>query len=406
MTSFSVIIHERLGWCPHAPAIRTAPSALGVSPENVHTAQPGDGGADGSPGREWRGVCIAVESLKAMGRDRRLLGFTALAGVVMLFLIAVEANIAAQVKSIVPSPDTPLSHMFTYSLGDFLVLFDMRFFSLSIHAGDSFLSFDLRLLGIEMICLSCFTILLAGLVLYRRENGAQQPVTIRGILHDIRPHGTTLATLSVAIALSAMLMYAVISTSPFFGKSVSAIEMAVFNLPYAYYLQGEPIYSALLYSFEIMFINILLFLAAFYIVPVIVLEKRALLAALAGSVSLMRKTWREMLGCAIIYGTIVLGMATVAVVIGQSPFLLNRDYDFFINMSRGQPLVVAVCFLFLIVCWGMMAAGFTAGGIAIADLYGCGKTGTVRGGEPQYPRTTTPTKDQSASECRSKNLNG
>ena len=168
------------------------------------------------------------------------------------------------------------------------------------------------------------------------------------------------------------ILNAIIFQTQFFGKIIFTIEMAIFNLPYAYYLQGETIWMALYHSYEIMFINIILFLVALYVVPVIVLEKRGLVPALAGSVSLMRKTWRELLGCAIIYGAIVLGVAAVALVIGQSPYLLNHDFDFFINMSRGQLLMMTVCFLFLTGCWVMMAAGFTAAGIAITDLYSCG----------------------------------
>ena len=174
------------------------------------------------------------------------------------------------------------------------------------------------------------------------------------------------------MALCGTFLYAIISQSQFFGKIVSGISMAVFYLPYAYYLQETPLHSALFFSFKIMFINIILFLVALYVVPVIVLERKGLVSAFAGSVSLMKKTWRELLGCAIIYSTIVLGVAAIALVIGQSPLLLNHDYDFFINMSRGQPLMMAVCFLFLTACWAMMAAGFTAAGIAITDLYSCG----------------------------------
>ena len=204
-----------------------------------------------------------------------------------------------------------------------------------------------------------------------------RPPTIRESIAGVSAHAATLAALSVTMALFGTLLDAILFQTQFFGKIVFTIEMAVFNLPYAYYLQGEPIYMALFYSFKIMFINIILFLVALYVVPVIVLEKKGLVPALAGSVSLMKKTWRELLGCAVIYGAIVLGVAAVALVIGQSPYLLNHDFDFFINMSRGQPLMMTVCFLFLTGCWVMMAAGFTAGGIAITDLYACGKTNQV-----------------------------
>ena len=36
-----------------------------------------------------------------------------------------------------------------------------------------------------------------------------------------------------------------------------------------------------------------------------------------------------------------------------------------------------VCYGFIIVCWALMAAGFTAAGVALSDLYSCGTTGRV-----------------------------
>ena len=371
---FISVCKKYLGWCPNAPAIRTAPAVLMVPPENIHPAQPGDGGSAGSPGRIRYGVSIAVGSLKAMFRDRQLLRFTFLSGLVMLFLIAVEEYIATQNAYIVTHLDNSLSFMISYPPEDPLIVYDTRFFDMSIPFGNSNFSFDIRLFVIEMFCLFCFAVLLAGIIIYRTGKGASRPPTIRESITGVGAHARPLAILSVTMALSGAFLNAIVFQTQFFGKMIFTIEMAVFNLPYAYYLQGEPIYMALYYSFRIMFINIILFLVVLYVVPVIVLEKKGLVPALAGSVSLMRKTWRELLGCAVIYGAIVLGVAAVALVIGQSPYLLNHDFDFFINMSRGQLMMMTVCFLFLAGCWAMMAAGFTAGGIAITDLYACGKT--------------------------------
>jgi hypothetical protein len=398
MTCISEIIHDWMGWCPNAPAIRTAPAVLVVPPENIHPAQSGDRGPAGSSGRIRSGVSIAAGSLKAMFRDRQLFWFTFLSGLVMLFLILAE-------EWKVTPPHYILSSFFFFPIGDILISFDTRFFWIGVNFGETFFYLDLPLFLVDIICLSCFTILLAGLVLYRSENSAQQPVTIRGIFYNVRTHATRLAALSVAMAFFGTLLNAIIFQSQFFGKIISAIEMAVFNLPYAYYLQGEPIYSALFHSFQIMFLNILLFLVALYVVPVIVLEKKGLVPALSGSGSLMRKTRHELLGCAVVYGAIFLGIAVVALVIGQSPYLLNHDFDFFINMSRGQPLMMAVCFQFLIGCWVMMAVGFTAAGIATTDLYMYGKTGQVPGGNNSHTITTTPVKDQSAIESRRDILN-
>ena len=86
-----------------------------------------------------------------------------------------------------------------------------------------------------------------------------------------------------------------------------------------------------------------------------------------------------MLGCLIVFGLIVLGVFAVGVLIGQSPALLNHDYDFFISRSRGYLPMMVVCYGFIVACWVLMAAGFTAAGVAIADLYQVGKRSGISG---------------------------
>jgi hypothetical protein len=126
-----------------------------------------------------------------------------------------------------------------------------------------------------------------------------------------------------------------------------------------------------------MFINIFLFLLVLYVIPVIVLEKKGLVSSLAGSFRLMKKTWQEMLGCVLVFGAIVLGVAAIALVIGQSPLLLNHDYDFFLQMSRGQVLMTIACYGFIFACGVLMAVGSTVLGIAITNLYACGRMDMV-----------------------------
>lgn len=352
----SEIIHEWMGWCPNAPALRTAPAVLVVPPETMHPREPGSSGSPVSSGRFRSGIRIATGSLRALFRDRRLLWFSILAGLVMLFLIAVEEWTVAHIQSSPP-------------------------FLIDIPIGGSVLTYpflDTRLFLIEMICLSCFTILLAGLILYRAGNLTHKSLTIREAFTRVSVHAGPLGTLSIAMALFGIFLYEIISQSQFFGKIISTIDMAVFYLPYAYYFPN-PLSAAIYFSVIIMFVNIILFLAALYVVPVIVLGKKGPVTALADSFRLMKKTWREMLGCVLVFGAIVLGVAAVALVIGQSPLLLSHDYDFFLQVSRGQVLMTGVCYGFIIACGVMMAAGFTAAGIAVTDLYSCGTEINVHG---------------------------
>ena len=101
--NFSDIIRKYTGWCPNAPAIRTAPSVLIVPPDMVNPAQPGSGGTTGGPGRIRRGIGIATGSIKTLVRDKKLLWFSFFAGLVILFLILAEGWNVTHYNSILSS---------------------------------------------------------------------------------------------------------------------------------------------------------------------------------------------------------------------------------------------------------------------------------------------------------------
>jgi hypothetical protein len=376
MTRVAEVIRGWLGWCPNAPPMRTAPAVLLVPPEIIHAAQPGGGGPVGRPGRIRDGISIAVASLKTLVQDRHLLGFTFLSGLVMLFLVLAEAWNNRYID-----PAYPVAVL----IGDSSIYLDLQYRWIAIPLGDSNFIFFLGLFLIELVCVSGFIILLTGLIQYRSGNRRKPPVTVSEGLSAVRASFGSLAVLSVGMALLATIFYTIISQSEFVGSIIHSI-MDLFWLPYAYY---EPpmgmgmgffatLYaSAYFFSLEIMVINILLFLAAMYLVPGIVLEKKGLVSAVAGSITLLRRTWREVLGCILVFGLITLGVFAVGLLIGQSPVLVNNDLDFFISRSRGYFPMMVVCYGFLVSCWVLMAAGFTAAGVALSDLYTCGTTGRV-----------------------------
>ena len=247
----------------------------------VHPAIPDGSGPVGRPGRIRDGISIAAASLKALVRDRMLLGFTFLAGLVMLFLVLAEGWSHRYID-----PAFPV----TILIGDSSIYLDLQYLWVGIPLGDSHFIFYFGLFLIEMVCLSGFIIVLAGLILYRSGNREEKPVTVREGLSVLRASFGSLAALSVGMALIATIAYDLIFNSLFFASIIRSI-MELFWLPYAYYepqnwTLGAIYYSAYFFSLEIMVINILLFLAALYLVPAIVLEKKGLIPALAGSVTL------------------------------------------------------------------------------------------------------------------------
>ena len=348
---------QTMGWCPNAPSLRTAPAVLDVRSLTVNPAQPGSSGAGGGPGRIRRGISIATGSIMAIARDKRLLWYSFLAGLVILFLIVAEGWIVTHVDSALPA----------------LIFIPFE--------NSSFILFDIRLFLIEAVCLSCFTLLLAALVWYRNRSRAKTPVTIREGFDGINTHAGPLSALAIAMALVATVLFEISSQSQVVGKAELGISLALFHIPYAYYIPNE-VFSALYFAFQIMVVNIVLFLLALYVVPVIVLDNKGLFPALAGSVSLMKKTWRELLGCVLIFGAVFLGVAAVALLIGGSHLLLNNDYDFFLSVTRGRVLMTVVSSGFLLACGVLMAVGSTILGIAITDLYSLGKTCAI----PHVPR--------------------
>ncbi|NMB78641.1 MAG: hypothetical protein GYA23_06050 [Methanomicrobiales archaeon] len=310
-----------------------------------------DGSNHPSASRRIRdGISIATGSLKAMIHDRQLFWFSFMAGLVLLFLIAA-----------VGWTNTHLESALLYSFT----------------AGSDFLVIDLRLLFLEMICLSCFTLILAGLVLHRHATAEKRPVPVRDSFSRINSHTNSLLGLSLGMAVVATLVYLILTGTQLFGKIVFTISMAVFYMPYSYYFPNE-LYSALSFSTINIVSNSLVLLVTLYVVPEIVLGQKRLLPALAGAAGRISKTWCEMIGCLLVAGAIVLGVFTIALLIGQSPLLLNHDYDFFLQVSRGQILMTVACYGFVLACWSLLAFGITAAGVAMTDM--C--TGTRVGDSP------------------------
>ncbi len=362
MTHVSEVIRGWLGWCPNAPALRTAPAVLMVPPETIHADQPDGSGPAGRSGRVRLGINIAAGSLKTMVRNPYLLGFSFLSGLVMFFLIMAEVGDLKHFNKTLP-------------------------FQITLPLSNSFIVFDPWFFLVELICLSCFTILLAGLVLQRNGNGVAITVTFIETFAGARTHIGPLAVLSLAMALIATMAFGIISGIELFGDIVMRIQMAIIWIPDAYIPYGEVM--AFLYSFILLDINTVLFLFALWLVPFTVLKKTGPAPGRAGLLSLIRRTWREMLGCVLVYGTIVMGVFAVALVIGQLPQLLYQGYSYHAT-ALTHPLMVVVYYGFILACSIIMAAGFTAAGVAGAKLYRIEASGGISGRPEENREKTEP----------------
>jgi len=341
------------GWCPNAPVIHAAPAVLPVAPGNLDAKGPGSR-SGGTPGRIREGIALAADAIPSVFKNRRLLAFAALFGIVILALAAGETYLIVTAGN----------------AGPFLV---------SLQIGAETLVLDSRLFLLQLVCLSAFTFLFAALIRYRSRGNSPGPMTIRESFAATGTHTLTLESLAVLMALAGTLLFVVFTRTQFFGKIISDITMTVFYLPYAYYFPNL-FGSAIWFSAQVMAIAATEFLLVIGAVPFIVREDAGLLPALAASFRFAKRMWPEILGCVIVCGAIFLVIALTALTIGQSPLLVGHDYDFFLQISRGKILMMAACYGFVAACGVLMATGLAALGIAVADLNSLETTGQVRAG--------------------------
>ena len=336
-----------LGLCRKAPVLRMAPAIQMGETGSAISSQPGGGSTPARRGSVRDGIRIATGSLGALLRERSLLWFVILSSLAMLIL--------------------PLAWWWRITHAGSVLPFMVSMPASGKVFVNTHMVLDTGILLLEMICLSCFTLVLAGLILHRNNRG-RMTVPVRESFVGINGHTGSLLGLALLLSVIAWLAYEIVSQTRFFGGIIHTVSMAVFHLPYAYYFPGE-LSGALYFTFLLMAINTAVLLIALHVIPGIVLGKKRLIPALAGSAVLLKKTWCDLLGCAMVFGLVVLAAAAVALIIGQSPLLLSHDYDFFLQISRGQVLMTVVCFGFITACWAGIAAWLTAAGIAVADIY-------------------------------------
>jgi hypothetical protein len=280
-----------------------------------------------------------------MVRERQMLWFSLISGLLMFFLFA----------------------LMYWTRGN--VYYDP--FLIRILLGDFILWFDPRLVPILAFCLFCFTFLMAGLIRYRNRIRTDHPLTIREGLSGARAHAVPLAALSIAMALAGTILIAVVTSD---NLADISIQMMDIFMPYIWFLpDGLGLSITFWLMSVILCVTILLFLALLYVVPVIVLENKGLVPALAGSVTLIRKTWREMLGCILVYGALVLLIGVISLVMSQSLSLYNYDPVFW--NSQGPMPIAALVYETVLFCFTVLIAVCSmAAGVAIVDLYHVGRS--------------------------------
>ena len=338
-------IRYYLGWCPNAPALRSSPAGCRVPEEIIHPDRPG--GKDGIPARVRRGAGIARGSIRILIDNKRLLVFSLLTAVAILFMFAGEYLL--RVAQAYPHPA---------------------------------LAFPVRValtFGIEVITVFWITVLLAGTI------ASASSLSGRSATHPEPATILSLAGWSVVLALAGTSLFLLLNL--YAGDLLLVLFSTIARFPFGNVLEpglnGQgPITGlfhqtyAATYTLLFTMINLVLFAITLYVVPAIVIGKRRLPDAIAESAALVRKTWGEVLSCIFVF---CLALLAVSVVSGlfSLVFGLVPLEDPFWSAFYYQGWWYAAGALYMVVWYIIAVAGSTAFGIAIFRLYDYGKTGRV-----------------------------
>jgi len=347
----SEIIDVWLGWCPNAGTIRAASAVLSTPQVIVQSLEP-DGRGGGS-GRIDRGTRLAAVSIKLLNRNKQLLWFSVLTGLVMVFMFISQYGLR-------------LLGTYPYDAIDFPRWVVLTF-------------------AIELVSIFCLTVLLAGLLLSLSSGDGGQPASFREGLTRAKVYLRPLADWSVIVALLGTAIFVPLNYS---GYSPPYSLYPLLNqFPFNFIILPEvysrgPIggtyamLSAVTSTVVVSVINAGLFILTLFVVPLLVLENRHLPSAVAGSVSLTKKVWGEIIVCFLIFG-LVISMATLSSLLFRIVYGAVEP-DMLLFWYPGNAWIAgAVLYMFALSALAVIIS--TIAGIATMNLFTYGTTGRMSG---------------------------
>jgi len=315
-------IRKKLGWCPHAKTMYTSPPVISTPPVTFHPEPPGPGAGDS--GRIGRGVTLALGSFRILFRNRQLLWFSLLTGIVML--VSVASSLYLQYLSgavlfpgtnLMPDPASVL-----------IVRGSLPWIALTFTTGliYSFLTYYLL-----AALITCVSIILSGRVATMRDGFA-----------NARKHNKPLFMWAVIGALIGTL-----------SSSVSTPSTTTNGLPGNF---GIIILSLVIIA--------VFYLLTMFVIPLIVLGNESLVNTIVHSISLFRRLWGEIIACFIILFLIAFAVMFISLI----PMIA-------IGFSTATAGAITVAYMLVMIV--LLFVGSTILGIAITGLYSFGKTGTL-----------------------------
>ncbi|HEX3002461.1 MAG TPA: hypothetical protein VHN82_08890 [Methanoregula sp.] len=361
MTLLSEIAEIWFGLCRKPPVVRAVQADFVHLPKNADEGLP-DGGGGGS-GTIYRGIGAAFSGMRTLNRNRQLLWFGLLAGLVLVGNAI--GNGALRYINRTLQPDIMGHYILDFFLG-FATLF-------------------------------CLVLLLAGLILSissKNEGTASFFEGLAGAKKYVKP----LLLWSMILALASILLFRIwvglftgLPRAEFqflylLGPShlvTSTITQFPFNWTLDWNMLTEiPGYGGrslllLIYPFGFMetmdffAITLFMFVLTPFVVPLIVLEQKTLGEAVMGSVALVRKIGAEIACCAAFLGVVVLGMFLTYLLVQAASGMVD-PYNTVMFHPTIPWITLAVLYNLALMAFALVIA--TVGGIALLEMYRDRKT--------------------------------
>lgn len=352
MTRFSRIAGYWLGLCPKAPVICASQIIMGDHPDQVLAGGPEGGG----PGSVRRGIGSALAGMRTLNRNRQLLWFTLLTGLVLAGNIIAQGVLGYVTWTMIRSET------------EWIVL--------------NFI--------IEFATLFCLVFLLTGLVLSVSSPGAGRASFFEG-LAGAKKYLRAVAAWSFVLALAGMLLFGIYFYSPdwvprnplnlaIFGTLYGWVGLLAefpFNPTFAQIVSDPAIYgeqslaywiypSGILQTLAFSAINLLLFIMTPFVVPLIVLERKTPGEAVRGSFAMMRTVGAEAAACAVFLGIVACGVFLTYLLVQAASGMAAPEG---VDMVRPEPAWIAFALVYdgALACFAMIMT--TIGGIAALDLF-------------------------------------
>jgi hypothetical protein len=304
------IVHSWMGWCPQGNTVHSTPIPSALMLRMTYPDQPGR-----KPSGSWwvdSGARIALESIRILYKNKWLLWFSLLTGLVLVFSFVTNLFLL-QISGTNP----------------ILSKFGPGFLSNLIFTGSPLWFALIFLIGLVNSFFSCY--LLAGLIVCVSYILSSRMITLREGLVEIRNYLRPLASWALIEAFAGTFLTFII-----IGSS------------------GKLHLIILITALSFIFFTLMLF-----VTPAIVLSNESLINAIIESVLTFRKIWAEIIIC---FG--IFFFLTIVILLIPLFFLI-----FIMSVINNTLLIWTSVTVYLLVILSILFIGSTITGIATLGLY-------------------------------------